>query len=71
MNDLERLKISSGVDKQNVVERYQLNKVNDMLGVYHPISELIDISESEVITVDNVDEFMKELDSLADPGLCR
>ena len=71
VNDLERLKISSGVDKQNVVERYQLNKVNDMLGVYHPISELIDISESEVITTDNVDEFMKELDLLVDPGLCR
>ena len=71
VNDLERLKISSGADKQNVVERYQLNKVNDMLGVYHPISELIDISESEVITTDNVDEFMKELDLLVDPGLCR
>ena len=71
VNDLERLQNVSVVDKRNIVTRYQLDKVNDMLGIRHDISELIDTSESEVITEDNVDEFMKELDLLSDPGLCR
>lgn len=89
-------------DRRSIVMRYQLDRVNEMLGSDYQISELwgashekIDKLEAEAyevpnipgvsnddfeqaksdfgceITSDNVDEFMKELDLLADPGLCR
>ena len=82
--------------------RYQLDKVNEMLGSDYQISELWGASHEKIekleaeayevpnipgvsqrdfeqaksdfgceITEDNVDEFMKELDLLSDPGLCR
>lgn len=85
-----------------VVRRYQLDKVNEMLGKDYSISELWGASHEKIekleaeayevpnipgvskrdfeqaksdfgceITEDNVDEFMKELDLLSDPGLCR
>ena len=89
-------------DRRSIVMRYQLDRVNEMLGSDYQISELwgaghekIEKLEAEAyevpnipgvsnddfeqaksdfgceITSDNVDEFMKELDLLADPGLCR
>ena len=35
VNDLERLQNTKGVGSHDIVSRYQLDRVNDMLGVYH------------------------------------
>lgn len=103
--DVSRLEVDKmGVEKdvRSIVMRYQLDKVNEMLGSDYQISELWGASHEKIekleaeayevpnipgvserdfeqaksdfgyeITEDNVDEFMKELDLLADPGLCR
>ena len=103
--DVSRLEVDKmGVEKdvRSIVMRYQLDKVNEMLGSDYQISELWGASHEKIeklkeeayevpnipgvserdfeqaksdfgceITADNVDEFMKELDLLADPGLCR
>lgn len=103
--DVSRFEVDKmGVEKdvRSIVMRYQLDKVNEMLGKDYQISELWGASHEKVekleeeayevpnipgvsqdafeqaksdfgceITADNVDEFMKELDLLADPGLCR
>ena len=99
---LEMNKTDVEADRRSIVLRYQLDRVNEMLGRDYQISELwgashekIEKLEAEayevpnipgvsqrdfeqakadfgcVITEDNVDEFMKDLDLLADPGLCR
>lgn len=95
-------KIGIETDRRNIAMRYQLDRVNEMLGSDYQISELWGASHEKIeklkeeayevpnipgvserdfeqaksdfgceITADNVDEFMKELDLLADPGLCR
>lgn len=103
--DVSRLEVDKmGVEKdvRSIVMRYQLDKVNEMLGSDYQISELWGASHEKIekleaeayevpnipgvserdfeqaksdfgyeITEANVDEFMKELDLLADPGLCR
>lgn len=103
--DVSRFEIDKmGLEKdvRSIVMRYQLDKVNEMLGSDYQISELWGASHEKIekleeeayevpnipgvskrdfeqaksdfgyeITEDNVDEFMKELDLLADPGLCR
>lgn len=103
--DVSRFEIDkTGVEKdvRSIVMRYQLDKVNEMLGSDYQISELWGASHEKIekleaeayevpnipgvsqrdfeqaksdfgceITEDNVDEFMKELDLLSDPGLCR